>query len=235
MKKHLLSLLFLLFTFSGVAQDSTNAELDWWIVELDHFHEIMYPMWHNAYPAKDYEALKSFLPEVITKAEKIYAVKLSGVVQDKQAEWDKNVDIFRKTVDQYSAAVKEGNNDNLLKAVEDMHTRYEGLVRTLRPLTKESDAFHQVLYMIFHYYLPEKNYEKLAEASHLLHEKAVALDQSVLPDRLKPREAEFKAITAELVKTSAELKAVCDAKNWDGVSNAVNTVHDHYAELEEKF
>lgn len=235
MKKQLLPLLFLLFTFSGFAQDSTNAELDWWIVELDHFHEIMYPMWHNAYPAKDYEALKGFLPEVNTNAEKIYAVKLSGVVQDKQAEWDKNVGLFKETVNTYNAAVKDGNNENLLKAVEDMHTRYEGLVRTLRPLTKESDAFHQVLYMIFHYYLPEKNYEKLAEASVLLHEKAVVLDQAVLPDRLKPREAEFKAITAELLKTSAALKEVCEAKNWDAVNNAVNTVHDHYAELEEKF
>jgi hypothetical protein len=74
-----------LFAQEEECADETNTN----IPALAEFHEVIYPIWHTAYPAKDIEMLKSFVEEVNQKAEKIYDVKLPGILREKEAKWKK--------------------------------------------------------------------------------------------------------------------------------------------------
>ena len=43
---------------------AANAETESSIPELAAFHEIIFPIWHTAYPAKDIAALQSYVPKI---------------------------------------------------------------------------------------------------------------------------------------------------------------------------
>ena len=57
----LVSVLFY-YPVSFAQTEIDPAEITSSVPVLDDFHEIIYPMWHDAYPAKDYNALKDLYP-----------------------------------------------------------------------------------------------------------------------------------------------------------------------------
>ncbi len=137
----------------ALAQETESA-----VPELAAFHEVIYPIWHTAYPAKDIAMLKSLVPQVNELAGKVFAAKLPGILRDKQAKYDAGLAEFRKSVEAYNAAAKGTDDKALLDAAEVMHAKYEMLVRAIRPVLKEMDEFHKALYVVYHKDLPAKDW-----------------------------------------------------------------------------
>ncbi|MCX8056655.1 MAG: hypothetical protein N3F03_03465 [Ignavibacteria bacterium] len=201
------------------------------IPALVEFHDIMYPIWHTAYPSKDIEALKSYVDEVNKKAEKIFNAKLPGILREKEAKWKKGVDEFREAVNKYNEAAKGSDDQALLNAAEELHTKYENLVRIIRPILKELDEFHKVLYVIYHKYLPDKKWKEIKNECNSLKEKSKKVLEATLPKRLEAKSEEYKKLAQELVKS---VDKVCKAKNKD-MSKAVEEMHSRYEALQELF
>ena len=149
-------------TFSQHEDHSTEVTSS--VQELSDFHEVVYPMWHTAYPNKDYALFKELLLDVNAGVEKIYAAKLPGILRDKEKEWNEGLDKLRSSVKDYNKACEENNEAGMLTSAEVLHSNYEMLVRIVRPVTKEVDEFHKVLYMIYHHYGPNKNTLELSKA-----------------------------------------------------------------------
>ena len=101
---------------------------------------------------------------------------------------------LRKAVDEYEAAALGKDDQALLNAAEKLHSRYEALVRTIRPVLKEVDDFHQALYVVYHKYLPEKTYDSIRAASADLVAKAEAVTRTGLPQRLASKKDDFKKV-----------------------------------------
>jgi hypothetical protein len=209
----------------------TAQETESSVPELSAFHEVIYPIWHTAYPEKDYAALRKYAPEVKSGAEKIYAAKLPGILRERQAKWDQGVVELRKTVDAYIAAAAGTNDEALLAAAETLHSRYEMLVRTIRPVLKEVDDFHRVLYVVYHKYLPDKDYAKIKETSGDLAAKAEAITKASLPKRLESKAEAFQKAAADLNEAAKALAAAPEAS----LAAAVETVHTRYQALEKVF
>ena len=57
-------------------QEIQTMETESKVPELGQFHEIIYPIWHTAYPAKDCAAPRSYTPEVNRLSEKIFSAKV---------------------------------------------------------------------------------------------------------------------------------------------------------------
>ena len=95
MKKFLISFsLFLALSLCFISFGQTKvdpAEISSTIQELTDFHEIIYPMWHDAYPAKDFNALKGFIPKIKSDMESINKVKLPGILSRKRGCMEKSV------------------------------------------------------------------------------------------------------------------------------------------------
>ena len=233
-RSKLLLAVFVLLALNSISYSQTQDTV-WRVPELDEFHEVMYPIWHTAYPAKDYDALKKFVEEVNIKAKKIYSATLPGIQREKQLKWNEGVMQFQTSVEDYNKFAAGDDNEGLLKAAENLHTKYEMLVRTIRPVLKEMDDFHKTLYIVYHDYLPNKNYKKLGKVTDLLIKKAKAVTKAKLPARLESKKDTFTLAAAELLISTQDLKKRVRANNKISIDAAVENMHSKYQQLEHIF
>jgi L-fucose isomerase-like protein len=205
------------------------------IPELTAFHDVIVPIWHTAYPNKDYAALRGFVPAVNEGAAKIYAAALPGLLRDKEAKWKTGVEAFRASVEGYQKAAAGTDDAALLLAAETLHARYEGLVRLIRPVLPEVDAFHKVLYVVFHDYAPAKAYDKIRGATGDLLLKAEAVAKAALPARLTAKAENYQKAAAGLVDAAKALDAAGKAHDHEGMERGVEKLHAAYQALEAIF
>ncbi|HCY74854.1 MAG TPA: hypothetical protein DHV28_02955 [Ignavibacteriales bacterium] len=212
------------------------SEINSTVPELFDFHEVVYPLWHTAYPNKDYTLFKQLLPEVNAGVEKIYAAKLPGILRDKEKEWNAGLDKLRASVKDYNKACEENNEAGMLTTAEELHSNFEMLVRIVKPVTKEVDEFHKVLYMIYHHYGPNKNTEDLSKAIDDLYLRSDELKNCVLPKWATDKKDEFTKAADELYASTKELKELKDSKADEKLLNAgIDKVHTNYQKLEALF
>lgn len=213
-----------------IAQETESA-----VPELAAFHEVIYPIWHTAYPEKDIAMLKSLVAQVNELAEKVYAAKLPGILRDKQAKYDAGLAELRKSVEAYNAAAKGADDKAMLDAAEVLHAKYEALVRTIRPVLKEVDEFHKVLYVVYHKALPDKKWDAIRAAAPELRAKAEAVTKATLPARLQPKSGAFSAAAAALVEAATALAGLGPQADGAAIEQAVHKLHTRYQELEKIF
>jgi len=153
------------------------------VPELIKFHDVIKPIWHDAYPAKDYAALRGFTAQIKALAAPVYAAKLPGILHEREAKWKEGLEAFRKAVDGYAQAAAGQDDAALLAAAEALHTRYEMLGRVISPVLKEVGAFHEALYPFVHKYAPDKQYDKIRGGAADLLAKAEAVGRAPLSAR----------------------------------------------------
>ncbi len=232
----LIVFVFCSFNNSFSQQQDHSTEINSSVPALSDFHEVVYPLWHTAYPNKDYALFKKILPDLNVRVEKIYSAELPGILRDKQKEWNSGVDKLRASVADYNKACEENNEANILTYAEELHSNYEMLVRIVRPVTKEVDEFHKVLYMIYHHYGPDKNTEELSKAIDNLYLRADELKNCVLPKWATDKKDEFAKAADELYGSTKELKDLKDSKTDDKqIQNSIDKVHTNYQKLEALF
>jgi hypothetical protein len=205
------------------------------VPELTAFHDVIKPIWHDAYPAKDYAALRGFVAKIQELAAPIYAAKLPAILHEKEAKWKEGLEIFRKAVDDYLKAAAGADDAALLAAAETLHAKYEGLGQVIRPALAEIGAFHQALYPVVHQYAAEKQYDKIRGAAADLLAKAEAVAKVTLPARQAGKAEAFKAAAAALVEAAKSLAAAADGHDHDGMLKGVETVHAKYQAVEAVF
>jgi len=227
----------LLFSNSLFSQeDQQSSEIDSSVPELFDFHEVIYPIWHTAYPEKNYAMLKEMVSEVNSGAEKIYSAQLAGILRDKQEEWNKGVAKFRTSVEQYNLAMSGTDETAMLNSAEELHSNYEMLVRIIRPVTKEVDEFHKVLYMIYHHYWPNKDMLQFGEAVDDLEILSEELNKCVLPKWASDKSDSFKEQSQKLYEETKNLKTLKDSDvDNTQLDKAVDEVHSNYVALEALF
>lgn len=229
-------LIVLLFSSVIFGQHEHEQETSWEVPELWDFHEVIYQLWHEAWPEKDVEMLKELLPELEAGYAKVKAVELPGILRDKKPKWNELIKEMDNTLDSYKDAIKQNNSEALLKAAENVHSTFEKFVRTIRPVLKEVDAFHQELYMLYHYYLPEYNLEKIKQSADTLKSKSADLDKATLPKRLAKKEKQFNDARIALSSSAAQLNDLVKSKaTEEKIKDAIDKLHTNYQNLEAVF
>jgi hypothetical protein len=218
-----------------VAEHVPDPETESTVPELIEFHEVIFPIWHTAFPAKDYAALRGFLPRIEAGAARINAAKLPGILREKQAAWEKALAEFNLAVAAYRTAAAGTDDQALLDAAERLHMRFEMQVRAIRPVAKEVDAYHRVLYVVFHKYLPEKKYADICGSAADMVAKAEAIAKAELSPRLAAKTEAFRAAAAALLAETKALEAAGKACREKDVAPLVGKVHAAYVALEKVF
>ena len=108
-------------------------------------------------------------------------------------------------------------------------------MRIIRPPLEEIDAFHAVLYMLVHHYLPKSDSANVRKSAAELTEKMATLNRVELPERLLGRDRDFQAARGLLSKTVAALDAAVRTRNETEIKEAVEAVHSAYQALEKVF
>jgi len=214
------------------------AEISSKVQELTDFHDIIYPMWHEAYPSKDYNALKGFVPKIKSSIESINNAKLPGILREKETAWKSQLNELNISAQNYYAAASGSNNSELLSAAEKLHSSYEKMVMVLRPALKEIDDFHQTLYVIYHKLLPDSKYDEIAALTGTLVTKAEAIvnyPQDKLKTRLGDKLVTYNVSAKKLYDSVTNLKEVLKGNNPKENKEAVESMHKAYEDLDSLF
>ncbi len=227
--------ILLLLPITVYSQDVNPDELTTSIPELTEFHSTIYELWHNAWPNKDTDKLKELLPAIQEGYKTLKEVKLPGILRDKETMWSKNLDAFSTIINEYENAILKEDAQALLDAAEKVHSQYELLVRTIRPVIPELDEFHKTLYVLYHYYLPDYNYDKIKTSVDTLIVKMEKLNKADLPKRLKNKEKEFKQARNELNTALKDLKSVLKSQDKQKIIDKIELMHSKYQSIEAIF
>ncbi len=235
----LFTLILLSITCVSFAQEKIDSsEITSEVPELFNFHEVIYPMWHNAYPAKDYEALKGFVPQIKTSVEAINNAKLPGILREREGDWKTRLNELNAVAASYYAAAEKSNQEALLDAAEKLHHEFEMMMRVIRPAISELDEYHQTLYIIYHKLLPAQKYDEIAGLADNLIAKAEAVasfPQEKLKRRLGDRIPQFDAAAKELLEKTVALKEVLKANDAQKNNEAIEVMHTAYQQLDAVF
>ncbi|MFH0988435.1 MAG: hypothetical protein V1799_00275 [bacterium] len=236
MKNTLLFLIAIMIcAFPLFAQDNHAAEVTAKVPELGKFHATIYKIWHTAWPKKDVEMLKSLLPEIEKGYQSLQTAKLPGILRDKKGAWDAKLAEIGETVKAYKASMEANDSEKLLKEAEKLHMQYEGMAKTINPILKEMDEFHQSLYTLYHYNMPQYDLEKIKGSVTELVAKMQPLNAAALPERLKSKTEKFTQARTELGESVKALAKVIDGKDKKAITTAIEKMHSNYQKLEKVF
>jgi hypothetical protein len=219
----------------AAAQAPKPEEINSSVPALDAMHEVIMPMWHEAWPNKDYKALAGLVPAIEQHVAAISRAELPGILRDKTPQWKAGVATLSASAAAYRTAVASANNEALLKAAEKLHSDYEGLVKVVRPVLKEMDEFHGALYTLYHYQLNPFQLAKVTESAQALTVKMEALNKAVLPERLKAKTESFTAQRAALARSVDAVTATLGTKDEARIKVAIEAMHGAYENLERIF
>jgi hypothetical protein len=217
---------------SGSVPEVPAAELAADVPELDAVHEFMSPLWHDAFPAQDYEAIAAAVPQFEASLAALEAAKLPGILQDKQIQWDAQKQLLMEGYEGLKTAVAAGDQDQILAYTEVFHMNYEGLVRIVRPVLPELETFHQHLYGLYHYYGPGYDLEKIRAAATSMAAAIPPLQAAQLPADLASHQAHFEMVVTQLGEAVGALIATLDSPSKADVDAAIDAVHVAYEEVE---
>jgi hypothetical protein len=220
-------------SFSQVKIDS--SEITSSVPELSGFHEIIFPIWHKAYPAKDINSLKGFVPQIKASMEALNKAALPGILKDKETLWKNQLQQMNMAADRYYEAAGETDNEAMLSAAEGLHHNFEMMSRVIRPVMKEMDDYHQILYVIYHKLYPGKNYDEISGFMDSLVDRADAI-RKYPKDKLKMRLGDnidkFDPAANELFNATVSLKEALYGNDSEKKGEAVRYMHSMYENLE---
>jgi hypothetical protein len=219
----------------GSVPEVPESELAADVPELDALHELMMPLWHDAFPARDFDAIRDAVPQFQEGLSALGAAALPGILQDKQEAWEAGIERLFQTYQALRGAADAGDEDEILANTEAFHMNYEGLVRIIRPVVPELEVFHQHLYGVYHYYGPGYDLEKIQAAAGAMAESVPPLQAAQLPERLAEHQDRFGAAVSALGQEVALLLAALQDPDRDQVDTAIESVHTAYEAVEAIF
>ena len=212
-----------------------STEITSSVPELFEFHDVIYVIWHEAYPAKDIAALKSMVDKIKPYMEKINAASLPGILQDKKGKWDEGLKVLNASAENYYNAAAGNNDQKMLDAAEKLHADFEMMVRVIRPVAKEVDEYHKILYVIYHKYFPAKDYTAISGVIDDLIAKAEACVNAKLSKRLESKTDQYKTEAQKLVEKTKDLKNALQTNDPEKINKAVDVMHSQYQDVEKVF
>ena len=229
----IVSIFLCICSFSSYAQKPADAVAE--VPELDSFHEVIFKIWHEAWPNKDTAMLKDLQPSVEEGIAKVAAARLPGILREKKAAWAEGIEKLSNAGALYKAAAAADDSTRLLGAAEELHSRFEVLMRLTRPVLKELEDFHSSLYMLYHYYLPEYDIEKIRTPAEELKQKMQVLNSAALPDRLQSRNPDFMVARKKLAESVDALHFIVGTGSEETVKKAIDDLHTDYQTIQKIF
>jgi hypothetical protein len=206
------------------------------VPELDAFHKPIYTLWHEAWPTKDIQTLKQLFPQIDSSYTILNSAVLPGILRDKQELWNTKRSELQSAVSEYRQSISGNDTSRILGAVENVHMLYEQMVRIVRPITKEIDDFHRVLYSLHHYYIPEKNIALIGTNAKDLEKSMKGLEVAILPKRWEKKKEKYNDHRKSLSEAVQKyVLAVYSQKPINTLTTLENMVHGRYLLLEKVF
>ncbi len=220
---------------SQPAAEIPDSEIEASIPALTEMHDLVYPLWHTAFPEKDYDMIHELAHQFYPGMAVLDTVKLPGILREKQAAWDEGLAKLKESFAALETAAHDHDEAGMLEHTETFHMDYERLVRVIRPLVPELEAFHQEMYKLYHYYMPAYDLDSIRETVAAMEERLVALGEAELSSRLTDKQGEFDEAVAALAAQVVALAEELNDPSKRAVTAAIEMVHTAYVDAEKIF
>lgn len=205
------------------------------VTGIREFHQVLYPVWHDYFPQGDFQSIRNAIPEFKRAAKILTEAELPQFYHTVKDDFETKRQNLASAVDKMESVAQTGDDKELAKAVEEMHTAFERMARVLAPRTKESEEFHLVLYPLWHQAMPDKDYQAIKAAVPSLESKMSALMQAQLSQRFRGIESEFVEKREALRLSVEDLADVCRQNKDEKIIDKLTVMHDAYRELDQVF
>ncbi len=232
MKTKLLILSLLLLLVSAVQADESGCPAhkaaEQGFNPIDDFHKILAPVWHDAWPEKDYDALIAAGPKFKEAFDGIAKLEPKFKSKAREAKFMALRKEFKQKVDEFATAARAGDKEKVYEIMPDLHDAFEMTASSLLPVDyPEFDGFLTTLSIIAKKHIPKNNMEGIIGSTETLVEKASHLNEKTLPEELQEHK---KAVLSDLSTIKAitkKMKECCDKKEMDEYKK-------HLTELQKK-
>jgi hypothetical protein len=205
------------------------------VTGIREFHQVLYPVWHDYFLQGNFQAIRNAIPE-FKKATKILTeAELPQFYHNIKDDFEAKRRNLASAVDKMESVAHTGDDKELAKAVEQMHTAFERMARVLAPRIRELEQFHLVLYPLWHQAMPKKDYQAIKAAIPSLEGKMEALMQARLSRRFTGIESQFVEKRQALRLSVENLAEVCRQNQDEKIIDKLSVMHDAYRELDQIF
>jgi hypothetical protein len=211
---------------------SVKDTTDQFTKAMDDFHSILAPVWHEAYPNKDFKTIREKAPLFSNKLFVLFRAplptnlekeKLDSLMSKKQ-----NLSFY---VSQLGQAAADTVDSILGLALEQMHKAYEELDKVFAVEIKELDSFHETLYFLWHDALPNKNYDAIKQTVPVLKTDVDTLMKVPLPYGCQQKKEEYDKKKTALKNAVYQLSTICQKGTNQKIDEALTLVHEKFMEL----
>jgi len=95
--------------------------------ELEEFHLVLYPLWHQAMPNKDYKAIKAAIPSLESKMDTLMSAQLSQRFSGIQSEFVEKREALKLTVEELADVCRQNKDEKIIDKLTQMHEAYREL------------------------------------------------------------------------------------------------------------
>jgi len=94
------------------------------VKELENFHLVLYPLWHEALPNKDFKAIIASVPALQEKMDALMKVELPEKLKESLPRFVKKRKELKTSVDELVKACNKKDNKKIKEKLDKMHTAY---------------------------------------------------------------------------------------------------------------
>jgi len=97
------------------------------IKEMDEFHLVLYPLWHDAMPNKDYQAIKASIPSLESKIDALMKAELPEELKSIETRFTEKRESLRKAVEDLATVCRQNKDKEIIEKLTQMHESYRDL------------------------------------------------------------------------------------------------------------
>lgn len=185
---------------------------------IAEFHHVLAPVWHQSWPAKDYDALLKAGPQFAERFDEIEAMNPEFNTEKKQETFLKYRKQFGMLVDAFAVACEAGDKEKAYELMPDLHDAFEMTASALLPT--HYPEFEGVVIssnLLVESHLPADNIDGIKGTTETLVAKINNLTEETIPEELLEKKAEILAKFAEMKKLVAKLQECCVKDDTAGI------------------
>jgi hypothetical protein len=95
--------------------------------EIEEFHLVLYPLWHEAMPQKDYQTIKFAIPSLESKMDALMKAQIPEEFTHIEAQIIEKREALGKAVDNLANACRKNKDEEIIDKLTQMHESYRAL------------------------------------------------------------------------------------------------------------
>jgi len=194
---------------------------------FDTLHQVIAPLWHNAYPDKDYQALIAGGDDLAKAFAGVAGIKPEIGNKSRLARFEKHRAELSQQIIEYAEASHKEDGKAAYEILPGLHESFEQAAAALLPVSyKEIEALYLTSGLIVLNHIPNKRIEGMTGSTATLVRKVEYLTEESIPDELKEHKADLLKKFVSLKKLASQMKQTCIDQDMVAFETYAKEIHE---------